>query len=414
MRHKRKFSYLMIVFAFWASSAFATEISGSSTTIPYYFTDTERGKEQEHLAFYEYAQFGAYDVNATGVDFYFSGWGRWDTLDRLEKDQKEIGDADLSSAYFRWRHEDGYMDVSAGRRFVSMGPVAERIDGAYMQLEPYPNIGLQGFGGVPVLTQVGDRDQDWAVGGRLFGGWKHYFQLGFSAANFYEKGDPDKLRLGGDFFVFSSKWFDLSGHTYFDVLYYSLYDEDVTLIARPVEDLKLLAQYQRIMPSAYLGMGSIFSVFSFDSITKANAEISYTILNRVALSAHYNNYTYDDSDMGHRYGGSAGVLWGQNRTDTFDLGVFKLDRDDEGYLELRGYLYQKIIQKLFLTLDAVGYLLDKEIYGTKLGFNGSGSFGWKVTEDLDVQATGLYAVSPYYDLDVRGLLKVAYRFSEVF
>ena len=414
MRHNRAYICILLVFILYASNALATEISGSSTTIPYYYTDTERGDEHEHLALYEYAQFGAYDLGAPGIEFYFSGWGRWDTLDRLEMDQKEIGDADLSSGYFRYRQEDGYIDASVGRRFVSMGPVAERIDGGYAQLEPYPNVGIQGFGGVPVLTQVGDRSGDWAAGGRAFGGWKHYFQLGFSAANFNEKGEPDRLRLGGDFFVLSPKWFDLSGHTYFDVLYYSMYDEDITLVVRPIEDLKILGQYQHVMPSAYIGMGSIFSVFSFDSISKANTEISYTVLRRVVLSAHYNNYSYDNSEMGHRYGGSAGVLWGENRTDTFDLGVFKLDRENDGYLELRGYLFQRMIRELFLTLDAVGYYLDKEIYGTRLGFNGAGSFGWNVTEDLDIQATGFYAVSPYYNMDFRGLLKVAYRFSEIF
>ena len=41
---------------------------------------------------------------------------------------------------------------------------------------------------------------------------------------------------------------------------------------------------------------------------------------------------------------------------------------------------------------------------------GALTVGWHVTEDLDIQATGFYQSSPYYEQDVRGLLKVAWNF----
>jgi hypothetical protein len=166
------------------------------------------------------------------------------------------------------------------------------------------------------------------------------------------------------------------------------------------------------MPSAFLGMGSIFSVFSFETIGKINTEARYIVLRRVTLSAAYNHLVYDSATSGNRYGGAVGVLWGKDRESTVNVGVYDLERADNGYLELRGYFYQDIVKKAFVALDAAYYQLDQEIYGVGQGFNGTGSVGWHVLPGLDLSAAAIYLSSPYYDYDLRGLLKVSYSFDK--
>jgi hypothetical protein len=409
--------FLIVVAAILATSAgtaVAAEVRGNSTTIPYYYEESIRGEDYSYLALYEFADVAGYDLGTPGLDCYIAGWGRFDTMDKMDLEDEATGDGDLSSAYVRWRHPDQWLDLSLGRQFVYMGPVGERIDSLQMKFEPLKGIGIQGFGGVPVITEEYDRSGDLGYGGRVYGGWRPWFEVGVSAASFLEKEDPDREIAGVDLTVFPARWVDILGHAYYEALFGEVYDAEGMLIFRPVTDLKVLASYQSLMPVAFLGRQSLFSVFSFNKINKANAEVNYTFKRRVTVSAEYDLYTYDEGDPASRYGGSAGLLWGAFRDSSFEIGAFRLDREDNGYNEFRGFLYQNITTKLYGVVDAIAYQLDEEIYQADDGFYGSASAGWRLTEDLDIQASGFYQTSPYYEQDVRGLLKVAWNFKAGF
>ena len=406
--------WAMAALVLCAGTTFAAEIRGSSTTIPYYWSESITDEEFNHLALYEFAQFGAYNVGTPGLDFYFSGWGRYDTMDAMDIDEESAGDGELGSAYLRWRQEEGLIDLSLGRSFVAQGPVFLRMDGLQTQFEPVQGFGLQMFGGIPVISVVGERNGDFGYGGRLYGGWRNYLEIGLSGASFTEKNDAHRVPLGVDLTVLPTPYLDLLGHWYYDALFESNYDIEGTLVVRPVTDLKILGQYQQLMPSALLGMGTYFSVFSFENIRKINSEARYTIVNRVVISGEFDHYIYDEIDPANRYGGTAGVLWGEARNNTFDVGAFRLDRDDNGYMEYRAYFIQNVGKIFYTTLDGIFYQLDEKLYEEDQGFNGAGSIGFHVVKGLDIQATGFYAVSPYYEQDVRGLLKIAYNYDRVF
>jgi hypothetical protein len=392
-----------------AGVAAAAEVAGSSTTIPYFFSEYLQDEERNYIALYEFVDVSARDLGTERLDFYFAGWGRADAMDKLDPEDNAIGDAQLDSVFVRWRDETNLLDVTLGRHLIATGPVAESIDSVSFQLSPVPWFGVEGFGGVPVFSSVGERDGDMAVGGRIHGGWR-YFEVGFSPAWYWEKGDPNRNVYGGDVSIWPVRQVDIMAHAYFDMLFTSWYDVVATAVARPVTGLKLLGEYRKEMPSAFLGMGSIFSVFSFDTITQATGSARYVIARRVVVSADYDHYIYDGADPGDRYGGMVGVLWGESRMDTVAVGAFRLDRDENGYLETRGYFHQSLGKLFFLALDAIHYTLDEEEYGVGQGFNGIGSLGWHAHPLVDVQATGMYLTSPFYDSDLRGLLKISYRF----
>lgn len=397
-----------------AGGANAAYIKGNTTTAPYYSQDTLPDQQKDYMVFYEFLDVGVYDVGISGIQFYIGGWARWDAVDKMDPKDNAAGDGDLGTAYFRWAHEDGWMDLSLGRRFVVMGPVAERIDGLDFTFEPSKGFGIQGFAGIPVLSQIGERDGDYGYGGRVFLGRQPYFSVGFSYAGFTEKGDPDRESVGGDFSVTPIRYFDLLGHAYFSTLLLQLYDTDATLVVRPVNALKILAQYQYQMPSAYLGLGSIFSVFTFNTITKVNTQANYTLKRRVTLLGEYNHYIYDEFDPADRYGGSAGVLWGEKRNNTFNAGAYKLDKTDNGYLEIRSFVHQDLGKIVFLTADGAAYMLDEKINNEDQGYYGSFSAGTHIRPDMDFQLSGIYMDSPEYAPDIRGLAKFTYRFMQSF
>lgn len=396
-----------------AGFAAQTELAGEATTIPYFFSEHLKDEEKSYLALYQFVDFSAYNLGAERLDAYFAGWGRLDVMDKLDPEENAVGDAMLHSLFVHWRQEDNLIDVSAGRRLVTIGPITEQIDGGILEIAPWSDFGLQTFGGVPVFSEIGDREDDWGYGGRLYGGWLPYFEIGASGAGFLEKGDPDRAIFGGDLALFPIKWFDVLGRAYYDFLYGSLYDANTTVTVRPISSFKLLGQYERTMPTALLGMGSFFSVFSFDTITKYRSEAAGIISRRITLAVNYDHYVYDEADPAERYGGSIGVLWGELRDNTCNIGAYRLERaneDEGGYLELRGYLYQNLGRRFYGAADATQYRLDRKLYGIDYGFNGMLTAGWNVLPGFDLQAAGLYQVSPYYDLDLRALLRASFTF----
>lgn len=413
-------SALCIVVLVWiglvaVSPVLATDISGNTTTMPYYYQEDVRGDERTYLALFQTLEVGAYGIEGVnGLNVYFSGWGRLDALEGLDVEGDSPGEVDLGSAYLNWRQEDGLVDLSVGRRLVYIGPAAERIDGLTVQVQPIRYLGLQAFGGIPVISEVGAREGDLAAGGRIYTGWLPWVEIGLSAAIFNEEYRPDRRVFGGDVSVLAVPWFDFSGWAYYDDLYSSLYDANATLTFRPLNDLKILVKYLHLMPTAQLGLNSIFSVFTFETADKVVGQVRYLVLNRLVVSGEYNYYLYSEKDSVQRYGGSAGVLWGKGRQRTFGIEAFRLDREQNGDLELRAYLYQAIKYGLFVSADAKGLLLDEKLDDLDRSYYGTASLGWEALDGLTVQASGFYLDGPYRERDYRALVKLAYNFQTTF
>jgi len=401
---------LIVVAAVDGAVARAADVSGNTSTIPYYYTETLQNKERSYLSLFEFVDVSANNLGVDHLDIYFSGWGRGDAITKIDPKDTAIGDAQLDSLYLKWRDDRSIFEIDAGRKLMTVGAVNEQIDGAMFQLEPVEQFGIQGFGGVPVFVDYGDHSGAYGYGGRVYAGYRPYFEIGVSGGAFTVKNSPDRQFVGGDVSVLATPYVDVLGHCYYDFLYSSIFDADGMVVLRPAADMKVIAEYQREMPAAYLGMNSFFSVFTFNSINIVNGEWRYIAAQRVLLSAQYHHYEYDYGKPANRYGGSIGPLWGEKRENTVSAGLFKLDRTDNGYLEGRVYLYQDIVKKSYLAIDGIYYKLDRKIYNVEQDFVGTGTIGWHVLKDFDIQASGIYLSSPYYKTDVRGLMKISYNF----
>ena len=401
----------LICLPFASLSAQSLQIRGNSTTMPYFHEEEVDGEWRSLLALYEFVDAEMRNAGAAGLDFYVSAWGRADALDREDIEEEEFGDAELDAAYVRYAHQEGWVDAHLGRRVVRIGPVARRMDGADARFDPLPWIGVQAFCGVPVMSSLGERDGDFGFGGRVYGGLPPYFEIGASYADFLEKNEPDRRRMGGDFRVFPLRMLDILGHAYYDMLYDQWYDAEATVLARPVTDLELMARYERVVPSAFLGMQSIFSVFSLETVNKATARARYVVINRVVMEGEYVRLDYKERSSADRFGGLAGVLWGSSRENTFRVGAGRVEgEDDDDYTELRASVYQDILGVVYLSADGMDTLLDREAREEDRAYYATLSLGWRATRFLDLQASGFYVDSPYYDERLRGLLKVSIDF----
>lgn len=391
-----------------ARPAWSADVYGSSKTLSYIFQESYLGEESDRFSLYEYADLHAEKFGVNGLALHFAGWGRYDAFDTEDEDQEQPGDADLTYAYLEWTGLENAVNAKLGRQFIASGPTAELMDAADLWVEPLKGLTIQGFGGIPVYTKIGERDGDMGWGGRLAYGYGRYFELGAAYSNFLEEFRVDRDQVGGDFRSFPIDQIDLLGHVYFDRIAEEIYDATGMLNLYPVKDLRLTGSFTHLLPTSFLGHMSYFSVFSAETIDIAEGEASYLILNRVRILGGYAGYTYDEADNATRPGGGLELLWGALRQNVFGARYYRLDREDNGYNELRGYVYQDFLDKAHVAVNADVYQLDNEMYGQDQALSGDLSLGWMFTPHLGVQATGLYQATPYYDADYRGLLKITY------
>ncbi|MCC6159269.1 MAG: hypothetical protein IT350_14560 [Deltaproteobacteria bacterium] len=398
----------LIILGVWAAPGLAADFYGSSKTLSSVYEESWLGRDTSRFSLYEYADVHAQEFGVSGMTLHFSGWGRWDAADTEDEDQEQPGDADLTYAYLQWKGLDGLVDAKLGRHFVVSGPTAEIMDAVDLLLTPFCGFNIQMFGGMPAYSRIGERDGDFAWGARVSYEFKGYFELGAAYGAGLEKHRWDRNNVGGDLRIAPIKYIDLVGHVWFSQIYQEVYDATGQLNLNPVNDLRVTGTYTHLFPSAFLGAMNYFSVFSAETLDIADAELSYLILNRVRAIGGYAAYTYDEADNASRPGGGLELLWGAARGNVLGGRYYRLDRGDNGYSEIRAYLYQGLFDKAHVAVNSNLYQLDNEIYGVDQAFDGDLSLGYAITKKLGVQATGIYRATPYYDSDVRGLLKITY------
>ncbi len=402
-----------------STNAEAADYYGGITTLPYAFqTQTGADDAVQHLFIYEYADIHAENFGAEGLSLHFAGWGRYDAKESFDdpgvngeeaQEPDQPGDADLTSAYLRWRGIDGLVDVHLGRHFISAGVTVENMDCIDLILKPFRGFALQAFGGAPTFSKIGQRDGDLGAGGRASYRYYQYLELGASYHYFLEDEEFDRQNIGGDFFIAPSQYLDLIGHVFYDVLFREVYDAAAHMNFYVVTDMRIRGGYSRVMPQSYLGKMNYFSVFSAETIDKIEGDLSYTFNRRVRVLGDYTHYSYDEADDAERLGGGLEILWGVLRDNVLGGGYKRLDKDDNGYDAARGYLFQNLGPKLHVALNSTTYFLDEKIQNEDIAFDGDMSLGFKPTPRFIIQATGRYRSTPFLvDDEVQGLLKIAY------
>jgi hypothetical protein len=407
--------FLFLALGGMAASAAATEISGGATTLPLFYPDAIRGEQEFFAPLYEYLDFNAADIEDTGLSIHASGWGRYDMGANPVPGGRSVGDADLTTGYLAGRWWEDRVRVALGRHFVHQGVTADTVDGLDLSFETPWGVGVSGFGGVPVYSNLGDRAGDAAFGGRAFYHYRTFFELGASYGQFQERGRMDRQNVGGDLYVSPVPYVDLTGHASWDMMYQDFYDVSGVLGVTPIRDLKVLFHYDRKMPSAFFGKTSIFSVFSWDQYQDLGAQATCLLLGKVYLDASYSRLLYDVGEDAHAWGGGVTYYYGGFLDDGVGVSYRRLDGDDaNSYHQVRGFWFHLFLDQLTASADLVGQFYDVTRSGVGESYQATGSVGWKATEYLELLGSLDYARTPDYDGELRGLLRVAYNAKKEF
>ena len=201
---------------------------------------------------------------------------------------------DVLTLVVRARDVDGRGEARAGRFLVATGAVRPlHIDGASALARTPWGTSLEAFGGVPVVARFGERDYDWAVGGRLAQRVADRATLGFAYLQRRDHGRLSDEEVGGDLALIPVRGIELATRAAYDLISPGLTDALASVGFRAT-DLRVELFGTRRSPSRLLPATSLFSVLGNIPSTRAGTTVRWLAAPRLDLLATVATQIIDD------------------------------------------------------------------------------------------------------------------------
>jgi len=393
-------------------STVLASFSGSSRT---YLPARESLSGNSHTDLYEYLDLELSGAGMKGVSFHFGGWGR------VSLGEDTYGDStrgEFQYGYLDYRHEKANSVVRAGRMYVSEGVAAyESVDGLQFTSDLLHGFSVALYGGVPVATDDDGRDGDFIYGGRFAQGKPGLYELGISYLK-QENDDSDfREEIGIDLFLMPHPAVSLSGHSFYNDLDSEWMEHDYYLVLGPFSGWTVTGQASQIDYDSYFRSPGLAS-FSFplleagEELQLLSGELAWAFRPGFAVAAFYRSYGYEVEEDADSYG--ARFSW-SGASAAAGLYYTRMDggTDELRYSEYRGYV-KKHFGNIDVTFDALDVVYDERINGVKDAYALVLALGYNVNDRLRLSADGEYGENPLFDEEVKGMLKILWRFSADF
>ncbi|HWR73000.1 MAG TPA: hypothetical protein VN604_07505 [Nitrospirota bacterium] len=411
---------------FLSTSAFAADVSGQSRT---YILSREAIDKSDLMPFFEFLDFRAEDVGVKNVSFHFGGWLRYDLRD--DSVQGKDKNSDLSYAYLRIRGDRADSALDLGRVLVNEGVASEQVDGAYARTALLGGFTVAAFGGAPVETYFDDRGGDSVYGGRISHGAWGIYRVGLS---YLKEKNGNKLDNGKEVSKdFREEegvdlWFkpfdkmELLGNAFYNAITENWMFQTAYVTFGPFAGARLTGNATKVLYKDYF-TSSTTTAFKFDpaiinpaiEMTSAGGEASYTIAG-VTLSGDYKKYTYRSTDPAIPEPGDADYFGGRlaysaSGKGGVGVGYHRMDGETSPlqYDEYRVYAFKRF-GAFDITADYFNVRYDVEINGVKNAYAAVLAGGWNIADTLRLAADVEYGHNPFYDKEVRGIVKLVYNF----
>jgi len=394
------------------SPARAVDLTGQSRS---YLQTRETSNSTRQVPFLEYLDFKAEDIGDKSVSFHFGGWLRYDLNDSRIQDRSK-NSSDLQYAYLRLRGERADATANLGRVLVNEGVASEQIDGIHVKAALLGGFGVAAFGGVPVETDFDGRSRDSIYGGRISHGVNSVYRIGVSALSEKNTGTNFRKEQGVDLWFKPFSKIELLGNSFYNSTTSAWMIHSYYLTLGPFAGLRLTGSATKVSYADYF-TSSTTSAFSFDptvidpkeKLTATGVEAAYTFSGPITLSADFNKYNYLVAGPADYSGGK--LSWSVPKKGSLGLSSHRMNGETSKlrYHEYRIYA-KKYFGKFDLAADYLNVRYDEKVNGIRNASAVVLAAGYDLTGRLRFGADVEYARNPYYDRDVRALVKLVYNF----
>jgi hypothetical protein len=414
---------LLALLAFSSPGA-ALDFSGQSRS---YLQSRESSDASKLMPFFEYLDFKAEDIGSQSVSFHFGGWLRYDLREPSGSDQNR-NNSDLQYAYLRIKANQANAAVDLGRVLVNEGVASEQIDGAYVRTSLLAGFGIAVYGGIPAETMFDDRSGDSIYGGRISHAVQDVYRIGFSYLKeqngnelFNGKDVSKNFREeeGGDLWLRPLNRVELLGSSSYNAITAAWMKHAYYLTLGPFSNLSFRTEFTEISYKDFFTSATT-TAFIFDpTIIDPNEKVS-TVGEEVAwnlgsttLSADYKNYNYRIAGDANYYGGRLTFATVPQNI-AAGLSFHKMDGKTDAlrYKEYRLYGSKKF-STADITVDLFAVEYNAEINGVKNAYSASLAGGYALSPKARLAADIAYSKDPFFNKDVKGLVKFVYNFDMV-
>lgn len=417
---------VVLLLCFFSSSVLAADVSGRSRT---YVLSREAIDKSDIMPFFEFLDFRAEDVGAKNVSFHFGGWLRYDLRDDSVPGKDK--NSDLQYAYLRIRGDRADSAFDLGRVLVNEGVASEQVDGAYARTALLGGFTIAAFGGAPVETAFDDRSGDSVYGGRISHGAWGIYRIGLSYLkekngraldNTKEVSKDFREEEGVDLWFRPFDKMEFLGNAFYNAITENWMFQTAYVTFGPFAGVRLTGNATKVLYKDYF-TSTTTTAFKFDpaiinpaiEMTSAGGEASYIIAG-FTLSGDYRKYTYRSTDRAVAEPGDADYIGGRlaySASGKGSVGVgyhrMKGEISPLQYDEYRVYASAKL-GVFDITADYFNVRYDVEINGVKNAYAAMLAGGWTITDGMRLAADVEYGHNPFYDKEVRGIVKLVYNF----
>jgi hypothetical protein len=211
------------------------------------------------------------------------------------------------------------------------------------------------------------------------------------------------------------EWLDASGQVVLDVDSWQPSDARGALDLRPVEGLRVSAEYLHTVPALFLSRQSVLSVFSTDPFHEMGGSASFEPVGWLELQAGgYAELFAADWSTGMRLQGSARFAPFESELLVLRASYGRVSEPDNGYHSLRLSAGVRPVAPLLLAAESYLYVYDSPVrhtYGavpldSKLSWLGAASGEWSFIEWGAALLGGSLGITPYAKLDAQALARL--------
>jgi hypothetical protein len=408
----RKLILLTVFSLSLTSPTFALDLSGQSRT---YIQSRQLEDATRNTPLHEFLSFRADDIGTQNLSFHVGGWYGYDFGGTTFEDSKGHT-GDLQYAVLNYRTSTANSYVSLGRLMVNQGQASSQLDGFALGTDLKWGFGISAFDGIPVETALDTRKGDSVYGGRISQGREGVYRIGVSSLLEKNNGLDFRNEKGLDLWIRPVPKVELLGTSLYNSLTNGVARHAYYLTLGPFSALTLRTYFTEINYKDFFTSNTL-SVFQFQPggpvsvneklrITGEEASLAFGPIN---VSVDFKEYNFEQANNASYYGARLAY---SGPASAAGLSIHHMNGQTVNlrYNEYRLYGQRKFGSWADLTADLFNVAYSQEINGVKNALSASLAYGRTLSTRARLTADIEYSKNPYFNQDIRGLVKLVYNF----
>jgi hypothetical protein len=383
----------------------APSLEATSVTLVAARKDPRDGRMQTVIPVIEFVSLTAKGMAAPwGVQdlaLHFSAWGRTNPLDP----GRERGAGEVDLACVQGKALDRALTLSLGRQLVTGGAArALSLDGLHAGFRPFSALGLELYGGAPVIPRFATARGDALAGARAT--LRHPAgDISASIIGLLDHGTTARKDAGADARLSLLPTVTLAGHAVLSLLESRLSDAEIGAQWHPFPRLELNANARRQAPDLFLPRTSLFTVFAEETRDEVGGDVFIELGHRLTL--HVESH-FLKTEQGPGLDATARLALRLGSQGSASVQAQRLDAGGSGFSRARIHFVGRTSETILLAFDADGLLLDKPVNGQTRSTTATASMSYALARGFYAVLSATGGATPFFSRRLEIMAKLAF------